>query len=115
MGRYLLSIYQPDGDSPPPAILEPVMRNLHRLDREMRDAGVWVFAAGLGPARAATVLRNHDGEVTTTDGPFVEAKEHVGGFTVIDTDDHASALHWARRLTEVIGLPVEMRPIADPD
>ena len=112
MTQYLLSVYQPDGDPPPPEILEPVMRNLAALRDEMKAAGVWVFTAGLHPASTATVLRVKDGDVLMTDGPFVEGKEHLGGFTVIEAPDLDEALDWAGKMARAIGLlPIEVRPL----
>lgn len=114
MEKYLLSIYQPDGDPPSPEILSPVMDNLAALRKEMVAAGVWVFSAGLHPPDAATVLRPRDGELLTTDGPYVEGKEHLGGFTVIRVPDRATALAWGGKLAQAIGLlPIEVRPLHD--
>ncbi|HEX4212883.1 MAG TPA: YciI family protein [Candidatus Dormibacteraeota bacterium] len=110
MKQYLLSLYQPDGDPPPPEALEPVMRRLDELNQEMVRAGAWVFAAGLHPAGSATVVRLCDGEMLTTDGPYVEGKEHLGGFTVIRAPDLDAALEWGRRLARATTLPVEVRP-----
>ena len=87
MTQYLLSVYQPDGDPPPPEILEPIVRDVETVDREMRQAGVWVFAGGLHAPTAATVVRDADGEVIMTDGPYVEGKEHLGGFTIVEAAD----------------------------
>lgn len=112
MPRYLLSIYQPDGDPPPPEVLDPVMAELGRLNDEMRAAGAWVFAGGLHPPSTATVIRA-GGEVLLTDGPFVEGKEHLGGFTVIEAEDLDEALGWGTRLARVLApLAVEVRPFA---
>ncbi|HKT01965.1 MAG TPA: YciI family protein [Rugosimonospora sp.] len=111
MAQYLLTVYQPDGDPPPPEILEPIMRGVQAWEGELKDAGAWVFTAGLYPADTATVARLRDGEVLLTDGPFTEGKEHVGGFTVLDAPDLDAALHWARRLTEITMLPIEVRPV----
>ena len=110
MSQYLLSIYQPDGPAPGPEVLEPIMRDLAALNREMQAAGAWVFAAGLHPAESATVLRPSGGEVLITDGPFTEGKEHLGGFTVIEAEDLDVALGWARKLARATTLPVEVRP-----
>lgn len=112
MKHYLLSIYQPDGVIPPPEVLEPAMRDLDALNKEMQDAGAWVFAAALFPPSSATVLHAQGETVVTTDGPFAEGKEHLGGFTVIAAADLDAALGWGRRLTEVLGLPIEVRPVA---
>src|SRR6266702_2867682 len=81
MKQYLLSIIQPDTDPPPPEVLGPIMRDVNALRQEMVDAGVWVFSGGLHAPSTATVLRLQGGEVLTTDGPFAEGKEHIGGFT----------------------------------
>lgn len=117
MKRYLLSIYQPDGPAPAPELLEPVMRKINAFNAELKAAGAWVFAAGLHPAETATVVRVKDGDLLVTDGPYVEGKEHIGGFTVIDAPDLDAALGWARRLSQALrlegqptGLAVEVRP-----
>jgi hypothetical protein len=110
MSQYLLSIYQPDGPVPGPEALEPIMRDLAELNREMQAAGAWVFAAGLHPAESATVLRPSGGEILITDGPFTEGKEHLGGFTVVEAEDLDAALGWARKLARATTLPVEVRP-----
>lgn len=115
MQRYLLSVYQPDGDPPPPEVLDPMIRDLDALNTEMKEAGAWVFTAGLHPPTTATVLRapEHD-DVLVTDGPYLEGKEHIGGFTVVQAEDLDGALHWARRLAQVISpLSVEVRPFRD--
>ncbi|MEV6397875.1 YciI family protein [Streptomyces sp. NPDC051907] len=114
MKQYLLSIYQPDGDPPPPEFLEPIMRDLEAVNAEIRAAGAWVFAGGLHPPSTATVLRLKDGgggEVLATDGPYVEGKEHIGGFTVIQAEDLDAALEWGRKLARAITLPIEVRPL----
>ena len=113
MRKYLLSVYQPDGDPPPPDILDGIMARLDALNEEMKEAGVWVFAAGLEPPRTATVLRSYDGSPTVIDGPYAETKEHIGGFTVIQVPDRETALDWAGRLAEIVTLPIEVRPIVD--
>ena len=111
MKQYLLSIYQPDGDPPPPEVLEPIMRDLEKVNEEMRAAGAWVFAAGLHDPSTATVLRAQEGEVLVTDGPFAEGKEHIGGFTIIEAPDLDAALEWGRRLAQVLEpLSIEVRP-----
>lgn len=110
MKQYLLSIYQPEGEPPPPEVLEPITRKLEELNREMAEAGAWVFAGGLHPASSATVVRHEDGEMLTTDGPYIEGKEHLGGFTIIRAPDLDAALDWGRKLARATALPVEVRP-----
>ena len=113
MTQYLLCIYQPDGDPPPPAVLEKVMRNLEALNRELKAAGAWVFDAGLHPPSTATVVRLQDGDVLTTDGPFAEGKEHIGGFIVIKASDLDSALEWGGKLSKATTLAIEVRPLRE--
>ena len=110
MTQYLLTIFQPTGGVLPEGDLEPIMRDLAKLNQDMKDAGVWVFAGGLHPPTTATVLRPEAGEVLMTDGPFTEAKEHVGGLTIIEAGDLDEALDWGRRLAAATTLPIEVRP-----
>jgi hypothetical protein len=113
MKQYLLSVYQPDGDPPPPDVLEPIMQELDAVNREMVAAGAWVFAAALHPPSAATVVRVNDGDALMTDGPFTEGKEHLGGFTIIRAPDLDAALEWARKVARATTLPIEIRPLHD--
>ena len=110
MNLYLLSVYQPDGDPPPPEVLGPIMREVHALQDELKAAGAWVFSGGLHAPSTATVVRAQAGEVLVTDGPYVEGKEHIGGFTVIKAPDLDAALEWARKTARVTTLPIEVRP-----
>ena len=110
MKQYLLSIYQPDGGPPPPEALEQVMRDVDALNQELKAAGAWVFAGGLHPPSTATVVRLRDGDVLTTDGPFAEGKEHIGGFSIIKAPDLDAALEWAGKLSRATTLPIEVRP-----
>ena len=110
MRQYLLSVYQPDSPAPPPEVLERISADLDALNRELREAGAWVFAGGLHPPSTATVVRARGGEVLTTDGPFAEGKEHIGGFTIVKAPDLDAALAWARKLARATTLPIEVRP-----
>ena len=113
MKLYLLSVYQPDGPPPAPEVLGPIMRQVHALQAELKAAGVWVFSGGLHEASTATVVRAKDGDVITTDGPYIEGKEHIGGFTVIKAPDLDAALEWARKSAKATTLPIEVRPFMD--
>jgi hypothetical protein len=110
MSKYLLTVYQPTGGVLSDAELEPIVRDVEEVKQAMQDAGAWVFAGGLHPPSTATVLRPGDGDVLMTDGPFTEAKEHVGGLTIIEVADLDEALDWGRRLAEATTLPIEVRP-----
>jgi hypothetical protein len=113
MQQYLLSVYQPEGPIPPTETMEQISRDLDALNQELKAAGAWVFAGGLHPPSTATVVRLRDGEVLTTDGPFAEGKEHLGGFTIVKAPDLDAALEWGRKLTRATTLPVEVRPFQD--
>jgi hypothetical protein len=113
MKQYLLSVYQPDADPPPPEVLEKVMRDVDALNQEIKDAGAWVFAGGLHPPSTAKVVRLQGGEVLTTDGPFAEGKEHLGGCLIVKAPDLDAALEWGREATRATTLPIEVRPFQD--
>ncbi|QDB79039.1 hypothetical protein FHE66_11530 [Georgenia sp. 311] len=117
MSQYLLSIYQPYGETmdqfPGAEVLEPIMREVTALKEDMRREGVWVFDGGLHAPTTATVLRTQGEDVVTTDGPFAEAKEYLGGLTVVDVPDLDAALHWGGRLARATTLPVEVRPFQE--
>jgi hypothetical protein len=72
-----------------------------------------VFSGGLHPPSTATVVRLKNNDVITTDGPYIEGKEHIGGFTIIKAPDLDSALEWARKAARAITLPIEVRPFQD--
>ena len=82
------------------------------LEQDMKSAGAWVVSGRLHEPDTATVVRMADSEVLTTDGPFVESKEHLGGFYIIQAKDLDAALAWATRVTEAIKVPIEVRPFA---
>jgi hypothetical protein len=113
MKQYLLSIYQPDGPPPSKEFLEPVMRDVRALRQEMQNAGALVITAGLHPAGTATVLRFEKGESLMTDGPYIEGKEHIGGFSIIRAADLDAALEWGRKLAKATTLPIEVRPMQE--
>jgi hypothetical protein len=113
MKQYLLSVYQPDGPPPSAQALDTIMRDVLAVRAEMKTAGAWIFSAGLHPATTATVVRVKNGEALMTDGPFTEAKEHLGGFSIIRCEDLDAALEWGRRLARATTLAIEIRPIQD--
>ena len=114
MTQYLLSIYQPDGPTPPPERLATIMRDVGALVDEIKTAGALVFNGGLHPPGTATVVRVKAGDLLVTDGPYAEGKEHIGGFFIIEAPDLDAALGWARKAARVITLPIEVRPFQGP-
>jgi hypothetical protein len=113
MKNYLLTIQQPDGPPPESVVMDAIMRDVTALDREMREAGVWVFNGGLHPPSTTTVVRSRGGDIEMTDGPYAEGKEHIGGLAIIRVEDLDAALEWGRKLARATTLPVEVRPFAD--
>jgi hypothetical protein len=115
MTHYLLSVHSVEGEAREP-MTDEEMQQSHKqlgiLEQEMKSAGAWVFSGRLHEPDTATVVRLSGGEVVTTDGPFVESKEHLGGFYIIEAGDLDAALAWASRVTEAIKIPIEVRPFA---
>ncbi len=97
MPQYLVCNYMPDNFDPS-TVTEAMIDEIHALNREMDAAGVTKFACGISPVAAAkTVRKQPDGEVLVTDGPYMEAKEHIGGFWILEAADMDEALAWARK------------------
>jgi hypothetical protein len=116
MRQYVLNVIQPDGNPPADLDLAGIMARVGQWQDDLKAAGAWVFTGLLGPADAATVLRpGAHGELLTSDGPFVEGKEHIGGFTVIQVADLDEAMAWAEKFIAITGLTVEIRPGATRD
>ena len=111
--QYLLSVYHPEGEPLPEDVLSKIMADVDVVNQELQDAGAWVFAGGLHPSSTATVLKAKNGDVLLTDGPFVEGKEHIGGFWVINAPDLDSALEWGRKAARACQVPIEVRPFQD--
>jgi hypothetical protein len=116
MSRYLLSVHSVEGEAREPMTDEEMQQSwkqVHVLEQELQSAGAWVFSGRLHEPGTATVVRMSGGEVVTTDGPFVESKEHLGGFYVIQAEDLDAALAWASKVTGAIKVPIEVHPFAD--
>jgi hypothetical protein len=97
MPQYLVANYLPD-DFDPSTVTEAMIEEIHALNREMIAAGVRKFACGISsPADARTVRKQSDGTVRVTDGPYLETKEHIGGFWILEAADMDEALAWARK------------------
>jgi hypothetical protein len=114
MTPYLLSVHSVEGEVGEPMTDEEGQQSWKRiqaLNEEMKSAGAWVFSARLHEPETATVVRISDGEVLTTDGPFAESKEHLGGFYIIEAEDLDAALAWASKATDAVGRPIEVRPM----
>jgi hypothetical protein len=114
MKHYLLSVcYPPGSTQPPPEALKKIMRDVTAVHDEMAAAGVWVFGGGLHPVSTSTVVQFQNGDGLTTDGPFAEGKEHVGGLSIIRAPDLDAALAWARKLAQATTVAIEVQPFQD--
>ena len=110
MTQYLVAIHHPD-DFDPSTESETTQRDISALNVEMRAAGVVVFVGGLRPASDAVSVRvKSDGKVLVTDGPYMETKEHIGGFWVLEAASLEEALEWGRKAAIACRAPVEVRP-----
>jgi hypothetical protein len=110
MTQYLVAIHHPD-DYDPSAEGEAMGRDIDVLNEEMMAAGVRSFAGGLRAASSAKSLRAQPGgKVLITDGPYLETKEHIGGFWILEAANLDEALGWGRKAVVACRAPVEVRP-----
>ena len=111
MAQYLLSVW---GTDQSPYANDEEMQAAYAatgvFNEELQKSGAWVFAGGLEPSTTATVVDGRGADVTTTDGPYAEAKEHLGGFWVVDVPDLDAAMDLAARGSKACGNAVEVRP-----
>ena len=114
MKQYLLSVWSVDGQpEPTPEAMQKAYADVDAFNAGIIASGAFVFAGGLHPASSATVIRVQDGRPVTTDGPFAETREHLGGFWVIKAPDLDAALEIAERGAIACGNPVEVRPFQE--
>jgi hypothetical protein len=115
MNQYLLSVYEVEGQvagaSSTPEEMQAFMGRVIALEEEMDRAGAFAFGGALHGPEAATVVRGGTGlDKVTTDGPFVEAKEHIGGFYVVNAESLDEALTWAEKVVEATNHDIEVTP-----
>jgi hypothetical protein len=113
MAQYLLSTHSVEGEGGPPMTdeeMQQFMKRVNVLEEEMRSTGTYIFGGALHGPDTATVVRVSGGDVLTTDGPFAESKEHLGGFYIIEAEDLDAALAWASKTSEAISHAIEVRP-----
>jgi hypothetical protein len=114
MKQYLISVYHAEGFAPSPEEMEKIFRDVGALNDEMVAAGAFVTAGGLQPTGTARVARlRDDGQVETTDGPFIQAPEPIGGFWLIKAPDDETALEWCRKATRANRVPNEVRALQE--
>ena len=111
MPQYLVANYLPDNFDPS-TVTPAMMEEIHALNREMIAAGVRKFACGISPAGKAKKLRKQpDGKVLVTDGPYTEAKEHIGGFWILECADINEAVSWAKKAAIACDVAGEVREL----
>jgi hypothetical protein len=113
MAKYLLSVHSAEGEVGDPMTEEQMQQFMERvnvLEEEMRSTGAWLFGGALHDPDTSTVVRTSGGEVLTTDGPFAESKEHLGGFYIIEADDLDAAISWATKTSQAVSHAIEVRP-----
>jgi len=109
MPQFLVAIHHPDNYDPS-LEGEEMVRDIDVLNEEMEAAGARFFAGGLQSARHAKSLRKQPGgEVVITDGPYTEAKEHIGGFWILDAANMDEAVAWGRKAVVACRASVEVR------
>ena len=115
MALFMLSVHTANGDAPE-QMTEAQRREGYAkvagLEAEMEAAGAFVLSARLSSPAEAKVVRPSGGRIRSTDGPFAETKEHLGGFYLLEAPDLDAALLWAAEVTSAIGEPIEVRPLA---
>jgi hypothetical protein len=105
MKQYLLSVHYVEGQAPPsPEVMQQMYKDVDALNQVIKEKG---------EPSSSTVVSVKNGEVLMTDGPFAEAKEHIGGFWIIKAADLDAALEWAKKATVACQSPVEVRPFQD--
>lgn len=111
MALYLLSVcYPADSTRPPAAELERIISDVTAVGVEQKQRGTWVFGGGLADPSSATTVLSDNGDVVLTDGPFIESKEQIGGFSIIEARDLDEAIEWARLTSAATRTPIEVRP-----
>ena len=115
MTQYLLSVHGNEEDyaSVSPEQIEEMYADVEKFNQKLRAEGSWVFAGGLMPASTATVVDNTGGSPVMTDGPYLETKEHIGGFWVVEAPDLDAALKLAAEGSAACQGKVEVRPFQD--
>lgn len=114
MPQYLVAIHHPD-DFDPSTQDEAVIEEIQELNREMIAAGVRNFVGGLSPVSNARSIRAQPGgKVLVTDGPYLETKEHIGGFWVVEVAHLDDALEWGKKAAVACRTPVEVRSFIPP-
>ena len=114
LNQYLLSTYAVEGQVPgapkTPAEMQAFMERVMTLESEMDASGAFVFGGALVDAEMATIIQVSDGDVVSTNGPTVQAKEQIAGFYIINAEDLEAAQVWGSKVADATNHPIEVRP-----
>jgi len=114
MSQYLIAVYdQPDTRTRPREEMTEIFRAVGEVNQRAMDAGIFVFAGGLHDQSATTTVDARSGKPEITDGPYLESKEYLGGFWIVDVPDLDAALQWAREAAVACRQPLEVRPFME--
>jgi hypothetical protein len=114
MPQYLVAVYdQPDTRSRPAEEMAPIYADVNAVNQKAIEDGIFVFAGGLHDQSASTTVDPRGGTPQITDGPYLETKEYIGGFWVIQVPDLDAALNWAREAASACRQPLEVRPLME--
>ncbi len=111
--QYLLMIYTNEQQEAQrtPEENEAVMGEYYAFTNEVRQAGVMVAGEALHPTTTATTVRVRNGQTTSTDGPFAETKEQLGGYYLLDCQNLDEAIRWAAKIPGAREGSIEIRPV----
>ena len=114
MAQYLLTLHSSTEPRPDrtPEEMERSMNEIHAVNTAIREAGAWVYGGRLDQPGEAKVVRPRNSRIRVTDGPFIEAKEQIGGYYIIEAESLEAALEWASRTSDAVGMPIEVRRFA---
>ena len=116
--KYACLIYSDENDTtanpdPTSEAFGAIMQGYRAFGEEAEAAGVILAGEPLEPTSTATCLQVRDGDVVTTDGPFAETKEHLGGFYILECDSLDEAMKWAAKIPHASLGTIEIRPVPD--
>lgn len=114
MPQFMLSVHSVEGDERAQRTDEEMRQSgaaIMALNADLQSSGTWRYAGRLDAPAAAKVVHTIKGKPRSIDGPFIEAKEQVAGFYIIEAANLEAALEWASRASEAVGAPIEVREL----
>ena len=114
MTQYLISVSHNTSEAPTmqnmdPAVIQSILDAVDAFNDRLRAEGAWVFAGGLQPIQTATTVDNTGNSPVVADGPHAQFEDYLGGFWVIEANDHDAALEWAKDASRACAGRVQVR------